>query len=297
MNKDENASPGRFKEITSPANPLIRELKTLTQKKHRDAKGLFVAEGQKLVFDALGNAQNDAEAWQAQTLVFSKSLLTNENVMALAARARTGGSDILVVPEKLLASISRRDNPQMVLGVFKQRFKPAKTFESLLSGPGDIIVALDRVRDPGNLGTIIRTADGVGAKAIILIGQTTDPFSLEAVRASMGSIFNMSLGKMNEDEFIAWAKQSKAALMGTHLKGETDFREFDYDAGPAILLMGNEQQGLSDNLTKACDKKLFMPMFTRTQNKTGGNADSFNLAIATGIMLYQMRRNFLKMPI
>ncbi|MEM8652351.1 MAG: RNA methyltransferase, partial [Pseudomonadota bacterium] len=141
-------------------------------------------------------------------------------------------------------------------------------------------IALDRVRDPGNLGTIIRTADSAGADGIVLVGETTDPFSMEATRASMGSIFNVPLTKMQVDEFLAWQKSWSGLTVGTHLEGASDFRTIDYKSQPVLLLMGNEQQGLPQELASVCDQLALIPMH--------GAADSLNLAIATGVMLFHM---------
>ena len=139
---------------------------------------------------------------------------------------------------------------------------------------------LDRVRDPGNLGTIIRTSDCAGVEGIILVGDTTDPFSLEASRASMGSIFNVPLVRMTEPEFIEWRKTWDGLVVGTHLQGATDFRSVDFRSRPVLLMMGNEQQGLPDTLAAECDELVLIPM--------AGSADSLNLAVATGIMLFHM---------
>jgi TrmH family RNA methyltransferase len=143
------------------------------------------------------------------------------------------------------------------------------------------------VRDPGNLGTIIRTADAAGAKGIILIGDTTDPFSLETVRATMGSVFALPLFRASEADFLAWRKGFSGLIVGTHLKGAVDYRTIPYAKKPVILLMGNEQQGLPDQLAATCDKLARIPQ--------EGRADSLNLAIATGVMLFEIRREALKL--
>ncbi len=144
----------------------------------------------------------------------------------------------------------------------------------------DVWVALDRVRDPGNLGTVIRTIDAVGAKGVILVGETTDPFSMEAVRATMGSIFSVPIVKATEDAFLAWRKGFPGLVAGTHLKGAVDYRTVDFSGRPTLLLMGNEQQGLPDQLAGACDRLLRIPQ--------AGRADSLNLAVATGVMLFEI---------
>ena len=198
----------------------------------------------------------------------------------MAARTVAAGGTVLEVSEKVLTAITRRDNPQAVVGVFTQRFVPLKDIRPTGS---DVWVALDRVRDPGNLGTIIRTADAVGAKGVILIGETTDPFSLETVRATMGSIFAVPVAKVSQEAFLTWRKSFSGLVAGTHLKGAVDYRSVDFGSRPVLLLMGNEQQGLTDELAASCDRLLRIPQ--------AGRADSLNLAVATGVMLFEIRRS------
>jgi TrmH family RNA methyltransferase len=188
-------APGQVKEVTSLANPLVKDIKALALKKFRDEQRAFMAEGLKLVIDALDLG------WSILTLVFAKSARGNPAAEKAAARTVAAGGTVLEVSEKVLTAITRRDNPQAVVGVFSQKLMPLKDIRPT---DGDVWVALDRVRDPGNLGTVIRTADAVGAKGVILIGETTDPFSLETVRASMGSIFAVPVARASQDAFLAW---------------------------------------------------------------------------------------------
>lgn len=264
---------GQVKEVTSLANPLVKDIKSLALKKFRDEQRAFMAEGLKLVIDALDLG------WSIRTMVFAKSALGNAAVEKAAARAVASGALVLEVSEKVLAAITRRDNPQMVLGVFAQRYLALKDVRP--SGD-DVWVALDRVRDPGNLGTVIRTIDAVGARGLILVGETTDPFSLETVRATMGSVFAVPVARATTAEFLAWRKSFAGLVAGTHLKGAVDYRSIDYAGRPVLLLMGNEQQGLTEELAGACDRLLRIPQ--------AGRADSLNLAVATGVMLYEVRR-------
>ena len=265
---------GQVKEVTSLANPIVKDIRALALKKFRDREGAFMAEGLKLVIDALDLG------WTIRTLVFARSQRGNEAVEKTAARTKAAGGLVLEVPEKVLTAITRRDNAQAVLGVFSQRWTPLK---DIRPEGGDVWVALDRVRDPGNLGTVIRTVDAAGAKGVILIGDTTDPYSLETVRATMGSIFAVPVARADAEAFIAWQRAVKARLVGTHLKGAVDYRAPDYTKGPLVLLMGNEQQGLPENLAAACDALIRIPQ--------AGRADSLNLAVATGVALYEMRRH------
>ncbi|HET7411027.1 MAG TPA: RNA methyltransferase [Pararhizobium sp.] len=269
---------GQVKEVTSLANPVVKEIRGLTLKKNRDASGTFLAEGLKLVIDALDLG------WTIRTLIYSKAGRGKSAVEAVAARTVAAGGLVLEASEKLVSAIARRDNPQMVMGVFEQRFV---RLESVRPKPDETWVALDRVRDPGNLGTIIRTADAAGASGIILIGETTDPFSLETVRATMGSVFAVPIARAGAEAFLAWRKTVDARLVGTHLEGATDYRKIDYRGRPVILLMGNEQAGLPENLAAACDELALIPQ--------AGRADSLNLAVATGVMIFEARRHLLKL--
>jgi len=269
---------GRVKEVTSLANPLVKDIKALALKKFRDQKNAFMAEGLKLVIDALDLG------WSIRTLVFAKAGLGNPAIEKVAARTVAAGGTVLEVSEKVLSAITRRDNPQMVVGVFEQRTLPLK---QVAPAQGDVWVALDRVRDPGNLGTVIRTVDAVGAKGVILVGETTDPFAVETVRATMGSIFAVPIVRASQEAFLAWRKGFGGMLAGTHLKGAVDYRRQDFRGKPVVLLMGNEQQGLPDALAEVCTTLLRIPQ--------AGRADSLNLAVATGVMLFEIRRHALSL--
>ncbi len=263
--------PGRIFEITSVSNPTIKSIRALSLKKNRDAEGVFLAEGMKLILDAFENG------WQIDTLIYANQMSSNDQLSTIAAKARVKGTNILEVSEKVLSTITRRDNPQMVLGVMRQVWREPP---STALNKSSVWIVLDRVRDPGNLGTIIRTADAAGANGIILVGETTDPYSMEAVRATMGSIFNVPVVKMSMVDFVEWRKQWPGSVVGTHLEGASDYRVIDYSGGPVLLVMGNEQQGLPPELAEACDHLVLIPM--------NGKADSLNLAVATGVMLFQM---------
>ena len=278
MNERHVGAPGQVKEVTSLANPLIKDIKALALKKFRDQQNAFMAEGLKLVIDALDLG------WQIRTRVFAKAGRGNPAVEKVAARTVAAGGTVLEVSEKVLVAITRRDNPQMVVGVFSQKFLALR---DIRADNGDVWVALDRVRDPGNLGTVIRTVDAVGAKGVILVGDTTDPFSVETVRATMGSIFAVPVAKATTEAFLAWRGGFSGLVAGTHLKGAVDYRSVDFSRGPVLLIMGNEQQGLPESLAASCDRLLRIPQ--------AGRADSLNLAVATGIMLFEIRRGALKL--
>ena len=269
---------GQVKEVTSLANPIIKDIKALSQKKSRDESRTFLAEGLKLVIDALDRG------WTIRTLVYAKAGKGKPLVEKVAARTVAAGGLVLEVSEKVMSSITRRDNPQMVAAVFEQRWTLLKDIQPKGS---ETWIALDRVRDPGNLGTIIRTADAAGASGVILVGDCTDPFSMETVRATMGSMFALPLVKASPTDFLKWKKSVDARLVATHLAGAVDYRTIDYRSKPVILMMGNEQSGLPDELAGAADKLARIPQV--------GMADSLNLAVATGVMLFEVRRHLLSL--
>jgi len=267
---------GQVKEVTSLANPIIKDIKALADKKTRQETGTFLAEGLKLVIDAI------ELGWTIRTLVYAKAAKGKPLVDQMAARTVASGGLVLEVNEKVLSSITRRDNPQMVVGIFDQRWKALK---DIRPKPGETYVALDRVRDPGNLGTIIRTSDAAGASGVILVGETTDPFSLETVRATMGSVFAVPVTQATVEEFLAWKKTAGVSVVATHLAGAVDYRTIDYRKKPIVLLMGNEQSGLPEALAKQADALARIPQ--------QGRADSLNLAVATAVMLFEARRHVL----
>lgn len=273
MNRPAGA-PGRVKEISSAANPIVKQIRLLEKKRHREETNRFLAEGMKLIIDAIDNG------WRLKTLIHAASARDNEAVTKLAARAVALGADVIIVPERVLGQITRRDNPQMVAGVLERRFADPARIEA---GNDDVWIALDRVRDPGNLGTIIRTADAGGASGVILVGETTDPFSTETVRATMGSIFAVPLARMDTDRFAGFAGRWPGQIVGTHLEGSVDYRVPDYAKGPILLLMGNEQAGLPGDLAALCTTLVRIPQ--------SGRADSLNLAVATALCLYEARRH------
>ena len=267
--------PGAVKQITSFANPIVKEIRGLALPKNRKASGLFVAEGLKLVADAI------EAGWTVRTLVHASTVGDQPLVRRLAATTHARGGTVISVGEAVLAKISRRDNPQTVLGVFEQRLIAAK---GVRPRQDDVWIALEAVRDPGNLGTIVRTADAVGAAGVILVGETVDPFSPEAVRATMGSIFAVPLARATKAEFAALATGWRGTVVGTHLSGTADYREADYKP-PVLLVMGGEQAGLTPESAALCRTLVKIPM--------AGKADSLNLAIATAVMLFEIRRGAL----
>ncbi|MGE3143656.1 MAG: TrmH family RNA methyltransferase [Hyphomonadaceae bacterium] len=256
--------------VTSAANPSVKLLKSLASKKGRQETGLFLAEGARLAHEAA-----ELGFWP-EIMLISESVLDRPYAARLAEGAQLAGARVIAASERVLEQIARRENPQAVIGAYRQRWAEP---DALLQS--DLCVALNEVRDPGNLGTILRTCDAVGAGGAILIGNCCDPFSVEAVRASMGSIFAAPVARASFEEANAARKARGADLIGTSLKGHTPHDAPKAD-NPILLMMGNEQAGLPPELEDACDELVRIPM--------RGHADSLNLAAATAIMLYDIWR-------
>jgi len=254
--------------ITSLANPLVKAARALHMRKARQESGLFLAEGLKLVLEAVELGRTP------RTVLYAAEAAALPAFRRVADATTGAGGEVVEVSHAILEKVSRRDNPQAVVAVFSQALA---TLGELLPEAAPAWVALEGVRDPGNLGAIVRTVDAAGAGGVILIGETCDPHSVEAVRATMGSIFAVPIYRASAADFIAWRAQWPGSVVGTLLLAEVDFRAARYDK-PCLLLMGPEQAGLSAALAGLCDVTVKIPM--------RGRADSLNLAVATGVMLY-----------
>jgi RNA methyltransferase, TrmH family len=238
--------------ITSPQNPQIKLIRSLADKKGRREHGLFVAEGMQMLEKAM------AQGWMPQHFVATRPVHLWDDVKPL------------VVSSKLMSDLSAQNNPHDVLATFKPRFltHPPKS---------GTVIALEAIRDPGNLGNILRTAEAAGVSGIILAGDCCDPYAPECIRASTGSIFASQISRMpvaNLADFIrGWSGDSVATAMtakDTHRRLYT---------APTLIVLGSESSGLSDDVTSACKVKVRIPM--------AKGVESLNIATAAAVMLYE----------
>ncbi len=256
------------RQVTSLTNPTVKAVRALHMRKEREDTGLFLAEGLKLTTDAL-------DLGHTPKILLYGPEAAGQGLLQRAAEATAAtGGDVVEVSRAILEKVSRRDNPQTVVAVFEQVFASLDELDPALANGW---VALEGVRDPGNLGTIVRTADAAGVGGVILVGETCDPYSVEAVRATMGSVFATPLYRATAAAFIAWRARWPGSVVGTLLSATADYRAAAYKR-PVLILMGPEQAGLSPALAAICDLNVKIPM--------RGRADSLNLAVATGIMIY-----------
>lgn len=249
--------------ITSTANPIVKSIAALAQKKYRDAEGVFVLEGMDRLNEALANG------WELDNLL---------HVPEITAEVAPLHSRRLLVSLEILAHITKKDNPQPVLAVVKQR---RLGFRDIAVTQGRLVLVLDRIRDPGNLGTMLRTAEACGVAAVVLAGDCVDEYAPEVIRASMGSLLRVPVVRAAEAECINWLTENKMNTFATHLHATADFA--DAKLAPHTvnaLLMGNESAGLSDALTACATTKIRIPMH--------GEIESLNVATATAVMLYQL---------
>ncbi len=255
--------------ITGFSNPVVKFLRSLRDKKHRKREGKFLAEGLRLLTDAR------LAGVLPEMLVMATGRDPHPLLSELESAVANAGGEIVEMDEAVLAKVTGKDNPQAVAGVFAE-------FDTSLSridrDAAPIWLVAQAMRDPGNLGTMLRTGDAVGAGGLILIDDCADPFSVEAVRASMGAIFTQRIVRATWDEFLGWLRGGEGQLVAASLRGATGYRNAPYCA-PCFLIVGNESQGLPLEYEQACDLRVTIPML--------GRADSLNAAVAGAVLAYE----------
>ena len=250
--------------ITSLSNPLIKQARALRQKKARLESGTFLVEG----IHHVGEAVN--AGWHVELVLFAPDMLTSNFAHDLIARLKITPQP---VSAQVMESLSDKDNPQGILAVVRQKKTQLKELKRL-----ECAAAIVSPQDPGNVGTILRTLDAVGADALFLLDGGVELYHPTTVRASMGTIFWKPVIQTSFDEFVRWSHEGNHQLIGTSAHGEVEYQTF-VPHPPWILVLGNEQKGLSPEQTNACDVTVSLPM--------KGRVSSLNLAVAAGVLLYQ----------
>ncbi|MET0269606.1 MAG: RNA methyltransferase [Sphingomonas sp.] len=258
------------RQITAFSNPLVKSVRLLREKRHRREQGRFLAEGLRILTEALDVGR------VPETIFFAVDSAAHPLVGRLVAAVEARGGDAIETSRDILHKLSGKDNPQTVLGVYAEFALP---LDALDRAAAPIWLVAQSLRDPGNLGTILRTGDAVGAGGLILIDECVDPFSVEAVRASMGALFTQAIAAAAWPEFVAWLRAGPGQLVGMSLDTDHDYQGPRY-AAPTFLLVGNEAQGLPPAYAAECDLLVKMPML--------GRADSLNAAVATAVMAYEV---------
>jgi TrmH family RNA methyltransferase len=252
--------------ITGLSNPLVKLARSLRQRKTRLESGLFLVEGIHHVAEAL------EAKWEVKSVLYAPDLLTSEFARDLISRL---GPKPQPVSAQVMESLSGKENPQGILAVVQQKNIQLNELLAL-----ECAVAIVSPQDAGNVGTILRTLDAVGADALFLLEGGVELYHPTAVRASMGTMFWKPVVQASFGEFVRWSQEGNYQLIGTSAHGEVEYRTFVPNP-PWILVLGNEQKGLSSAQTHACHVTVSLPM--------KGRVSSLNLAVAAGVLLYQFR--------
>jgi TrmH family RNA methyltransferase len=262
------------REVTAFSNASVKRLRSLRDKKGRRAEGLFLAEGLRIIAEARESGR------LPEIIAFSAEGAKHPLAAEIIAEAEAAGADAIETTPDILSKMSGKDNPQMLLGAYRQ---PATALEAIDRTKAPLWIVAQALRDPGNLGTILRTGDAAGAGGLILVDDCVDPFSVEAVRASMGALFTQAVATARWEKFIAWLRSGEGQLVGTSLKATDEYLEAKYEQ-PCFLLIGNEQQGLPLDYEAQCDLLVKIPM--------AGRADSLNAAMAAAVMAFAIRASW-----
>jgi TrmH family RNA methyltransferase len=258
------------RQIAGFSNPTVKALRSLREKKHRKAAGKFLAEGLRLLTDARESGH------LPEVLVMAERRDVHPLVATLEAEVMRAGGEVIETSPDILSKITGKDNPQTVAGVFAEFDTGLHRIER---STAPIWLVAHAVRDPGNLGTMLRTGDAVGAGGLILIDDCADPFSVEAVRASMGAVFTQAIAQARWEDFVPWLRAGPGQLVAASLRDTVPYRGAAY-ASPCFVMVGNESRGLPEDSEAACDLRVTMPM--------KGRADSLNAAVAAAVLAYEV---------
>ena len=255
--------------ITSKDNELIKHIRKLKDKKYRDESNEYVVEGVKLVEEAVKE-----NAKIKQIIVCEDTTRTYEiptHIMLEIARY-----ECISVSNKIFNIITQVTNPQGIMAIIEKNAQDAQIDYSQ-----DIIVVLDDVQDPGNLGTILRTVDSIGLNQIIVSKGTADAFNSKVVRSTMGAIFRIKIIEVeNLAQTIKEMRKHHFKLMVTSLQTENSI--YDIDFNKKIIVIGNEANGVSKEIQDMADEKAKIPMLGRTE--------SLNASVAAGVVMYEYVR-------
>lgn len=256
-------------EVTGLQNPLVKAAAELKQKKYRQQKGLFLAEGLRTVEEAVN--------YSAVETIFYTAV-EDDRTRSVLEKAAEQQIKLVCVTENVMKKIADTETPQGIIAVCRMQ---NNSLENLLTG-GKMLLVLDRIGDPGNLGTMLRTADAAGIGGLVLLKGCVDIYAPKTVRSSMGSLFHLPvIAGLDEGDFIKNAKNAGYELLVTCLDGADNLYKADLN-GRLAFVMGNEANGVSDTLLQAADKRVYIPM--------AGRAESLNVAMAAGIVMFEALR-------
>lgn len=258
--------------ITSLQNPRVKQLVKLRDRRPRDEAGVFLVEGYREIRRALEKSVNLTE------LYFSPEWFLGENEPALIEQARAAGAQLFELTKDTFAKVAYRERPDGLLAVAPQW---RRTLEELKLPASPFLLVVEAIEKPGNLGTILRSADAAGCDAVIVCDPVTDIFNPNVVRASTGVLFSVPLVVADSERVHAWLKANRIRTVATTPAAETLYTAADL-RGPLAVIMGSEQYGLTEFWLKNSDLPVRIPM--------AGQADSLNVAMATIITLFEAVR-------
>ena len=254
--------------ITSKDNEFIKNIKKLKDKKYRDERNEFIVEGIKMVGEAIKEEAN------IKTIIVCDDCYNNCEIPS-EIKYEIAKRKIIYVSQKVFDSITDVTNPQGILAVVE------KNKVNDIDYKQDFFLILDDIQDPGNIGTILRTADSINLNQIIVSSKTADAFNPKVVRSTMGAIFRINVIVCDDlSGVISQLKKHKVKIAATDLK--TDKSIYDVDYKKTAVIIGNEANGVSEKLLERADVKIKIPMT--------GKTESLNAAVATGIILYEKQR-------
>ncbi|MBN1287345.1 MAG: RNA methyltransferase [Anaerolineae bacterium] len=257
--------------ISSKSNKQIKLIRRLQTRKAREETGLFVVEGIQAVVEALAYPD------RVEMVVVCPDLLTSAiGYEAVRRAAHAPDIHVLETTGAVFESIASREHPQGIAAVVRQQWHH---LEQTGRASDPLWVALDAVQYPGNLGTILRTCDAVGASGVILLDAAADPYHPTAVRAARNAIFTQKLVHTDFDSFAHWKQRTGYQLVGASGDAPCAYRDIAYPL-PMILLLGSEGEGLASQRRALCDAAVSIPM--------RGRSDSLNVAVAAAVILYEI---------
>ena len=259
--------------LTSPSNPRIKEIVRLRQRSHRDKAGALLVEGYREIKRAVDNG------YKPFTIVSCPDLFLGKHEPALIARCQEAGAMHLQVAPTVFEKISARDRPDGLIVVGPQIHKELKDLDL---PPNALVIVAESIEKPGNLGTILRSADSAGAAAVIVCDRCTDVQNPNVVRSSVGTLFSLPVVETTTAECVPWLQERGFTILASTPHAEAFHTDYDL-TGPTAVVVGAEQVGLTDAWLKspAC-KRVRIPML--------GQCDSLNVAAATTILLYEAVR-------
>ena len=262
-----------MQQITSKENKIIKHIIKLKEKKYRKEYNEYIIEGAKIVQEAI------QEKAKIKQIIISDNAI-NTDLMQNHLKEELQKIDYIQVPSKIFKLISEVEKPQGILAIIEKEKQ-----EENIDVNQDIILALDDLQDPGNLGTIIRTADSVGLKQILISKGTTEAYNPKVIRSTMGAIFRVKIIECeNLKETLKRLQKNNFKIMVTELN--TDKSIYDIKLQKKVIIIGNEANGVSEEIKNIADTRAIIPMF--------GKTESLNASIATGVILYEYVRQKLQ---